>query len=219
MRAAASCMQRKLVRGSVMNSGIYKITINGKSYVGRATDLMSRKRWHRNKLKNGTHSNEYLQNAYNKYGEFHHEVLEETPYWLGEKEVMWIERLNTYKGDGYNLTIGGEGNAGEANPMFGKKRPDLAERNRRNSGENSPMFGKTGVNTGRKWSDEVNDKKANFPFAVVKDAVLRNGSFRAADKELGINPGTIWARFKRRGIGIIREGNKDSKIIGFKERE
>ena len=197
-----------------MRSGIYKITINNKCYVGRATDLMSRKRWHRSKLKAGIHYNEYLQRAYNKYGEFHHEVLEETSYWLGEKEMMWIERLNTYKGDGYNLTIGGEGNAGEANPMFGKKRPDTAARNRKVVGEDHFWFGKVGPNKGKKYSDEANDKKAKFPFAVVKDAVLRGGSFQAADRELGLNLGTTWSRFKRRGVGVIREGGKFSKIIG-----
>ena len=53
-----------------MKSGIYKITCtaNGRFYVGSAVDLAKRKRDHFSYLKRGTHGNQHLQNAYNKYG-------------------------------------------------------------------------------------------------------------------------------------------------------
>jgi len=53
-----------------MNSGIYKIEnlINGKIYIGKSVNLTKRKRDHFNLLKNNKHTNNFLQNSYNKYG-------------------------------------------------------------------------------------------------------------------------------------------------------
>lgn len=52
--------------------GIYKITniINNKFYIGSTTESFA-KRWknHITSLRRNTHKNEYLQNAFNKYGE------------------------------------------------------------------------------------------------------------------------------------------------------
>lgn len=61
-------------------SGIYKIVnkVNGKYYVGSSNDVCGKfGRWyeHRKKLINNTHVNEYLQNAWNKYGEFSFDFL------------------------------------------------------------------------------------------------------------------------------------------------
>ena len=44
-----------------------------------------------------------------------------------EKRKLWIERMS-----------------GKNNPMYGKKNPDLAERNRQRTGKKAPMFGKKG---------------------------------------------------------------------------
>ena len=116
-------------------SGIYKITINDKCYVGKSADLNKRDKEHQWMLEERKHHNPYLQNAYHKYQEYKFEVLEYADENLGEKERLWIEKLDTYKGDGYNWTTGGEDNTGTNNPMYGKKRPDLAERNRKGQGK------------------------------------------------------------------------------------
>lgn len=52
-------------------SGVYIITnlINGKRYVGSSNDLYERSYSHIYHLNNQTHSNNHLQNAWNKYGE------------------------------------------------------------------------------------------------------------------------------------------------------
>lgn len=61
--------------------GIYRITntANGKYYIGSSISLDKRFRDHVNALRRGKHENEYLQNAWNKYGEgcFLFEVEEE----------------------------------------------------------------------------------------------------------------------------------------------
>ena len=144
-------------------SGIYKLTINNKNYVGMTTNIDRRKRAHTCTLQLGRHRNKYLQNAYNKYGDFDFEVLEETADWLSEKEIMWIDKLDTHKGDGYNMKAGGDDNAGEANGAFGMKRADLAELNRKGQGKSPESIlkmrkNKLGLSDGSKnhqWRHDI----------------------------------------------------------------
>lgn len=67
--------------------GIYKIvnSKNGKFYIGSSVNIRKRKHVHFSALKKGNHHSQYLQNAWNKYGEsaFTFEVLE-----LCEKEAL-----------------------------------------------------------------------------------------------------------------------------------
>lgn len=98
-----------------MKSGIYAIKnkINGKHYVGKAMDIPKRFNNHKHCLKKNKHRNDFLQKAWNKYGEkqFDFVVLElcEVKY-LDEKEIYWIEKLKSHKTqNGYNLTFGGDG--------------------------------------------------------------------------------------------------------------
>ena len=79
-------------------SGIYAITnqVNGKVYIGKSISIGYNK-----------HCNEYLQNAWNKYGEenFSFEIVEECDeHVLHLKEVEWINTFGTFNRDiGYNL--------------------------------------------------------------------------------------------------------------------
>lgn len=98
--------------------GIYKITINNKSYIGKDSqiNLSKRKKEHLNLLKNNKHYNKYLQNAYNKYnGKYQYEVLFEieeiSTKELSKIEIEYIEKYDTFN-SGYNLTTGGEGMGG-----------------------------------------------------------------------------------------------------------
>lgn len=94
-------------------SGIYKIEniVNGKIYIGQSKQI--RQRWsdHKKELRHNRHKNEYLQRAWNKYGEknFKHEVIELcSEEELDEKECYYIELYETFNNDkGYNLTAGG----------------------------------------------------------------------------------------------------------------
>lgn len=90
-------------------SGIYTITnlIDGKMYVGYASDLHDRRRVHFGNLVNKKHCNKKLQNAVNYYGinSFLFEILEECPEeYLVALEHYWCTILNTRnKAYGYNL--------------------------------------------------------------------------------------------------------------------
>lgn len=88
-----------------MNSSyIYIITnqINGHKYVGQSSGGSDKY----------FGSGIALKKAIQKYGKqnFIKEIVEYCQATeLNEKEIQWISKLNTYKGEGYNLTPGGDG--------------------------------------------------------------------------------------------------------------
>ena len=80
-----------------MSIGVYKITniINNKFYIGSSKNIEKRLKNHFNNLKNNTHCNKHLQNAYNKYGKdaFISEILEITSeYNLRSREDYYIKK-------------------------------------------------------------------------------------------------------------------------------
>lgn len=95
-------------------SGVYCIeNINtNKKYIGQSIDVNERWRKHVSELNNNSHHNDYLQKAWNKYGEdsFIFYVLEYCDIeYLDEKEIYYIEIYNTINRDyGYNLKSGGQ---------------------------------------------------------------------------------------------------------------
>lgn len=93
-----------------MKGYIYKITnkVNGKSYIGQ-TRYTIEFRWRQHQHKK---DNTYFHNAIHKYGieNFIVEQLEECDIKnLDSREIFYIAKYNTFQ-DGYNLTIGGNGN-------------------------------------------------------------------------------------------------------------
>lgn len=91
-------------------SGIYQIRnlINNKLYIGSAVNLRERKLLrHLKQLRNGTHHNEHLQNAFNKYGEknFVFEIIE----FCSTKDILnqeqyWIDTMGVLdRQKGYNI--------------------------------------------------------------------------------------------------------------------
>ncbi|MCK9319241.1 GIY-YIG nuclease family protein [Methanoculleus sp.] len=100
-----------------MFSNIYVITnkINNKQYVGQSVDVD--KRWISHKFASTqNNTNIILYNAMSKYGvdNFVIQVIEkDIPInEIDEKEKYWINKLNTLKPNGYNMTLGGEGSWG-----------------------------------------------------------------------------------------------------------
>lgn len=95
---------------------LYTITnkINGKVYVGKTINLKHRWEEHLSDLRNNKHHSIELQRSYNKYGEdnflFEYEVIEvKDDNELSILEMNKIEELDSYK-NGYNETLGGDGN-------------------------------------------------------------------------------------------------------------
>lgn len=88
---------------------IYQIlnAANEKRYIGRTTNLKSRKNQHFTALRKGKHHSNHLQYAWNKYGEdsFLFEILEECgDALLPEREAYWINHYQSSSGEyGYNI--------------------------------------------------------------------------------------------------------------------
>lgn len=102
---------------------IYKITnrTDNKQYVGQTTKARPTDRFSQHKYL-ATHpeketSPSYLHRAMYKDGveNFSFEIIEEVNNdKLNDREKYWIQQLNTYVPNGYNLTIGGDGTPGYA---------------------------------------------------------------------------------------------------------
>jgi len=95
-----------------MKSGIYfyKNEINNKMYVGQSRDIQKRIYVHNFRLSKGIDDSIRLQNSVIKYGlsNFSWGVLEFcSESELDNKEIYWIEHLNTLSPRGYNLRNGG----------------------------------------------------------------------------------------------------------------
>ena len=90
--------------------GIYLIynLANQRVYVGQSKNVRRRLTGHRSLLNNCKHGNQYLQNAFNKYGKDKF-VFRSVEYCevenLTEKEEYWIEQFNSMNPNrGYNLS-------------------------------------------------------------------------------------------------------------------
>lgn len=93
-----------------LKSGVYRILnkSDGKFYIGSAIDIGRRWRQHKHELKNNKHSNSYLQNSWNKYGEdsFQFLVLEYLEIdKLQNSEQGWLDDTQCFNRDiGYNIS-------------------------------------------------------------------------------------------------------------------
>lgn len=95
----------KLIPNNV--GGIYKILNldGGKYYIGRSKRIRHRWYVHVRQLSMNTHTNPYLQKAWNKSSNFVFEILEEcSSEHLKEREYYWIDKLDAYNPEkAYNL--------------------------------------------------------------------------------------------------------------------
>ena len=98
--------------GYIKNIGIYQILnlINGKIYIGSSSvDIAKRWRCHKSYLRNNKHQNNYLQRAFNKYGEENF-IMELVELVSNKNKVIsieqkWLDKLQpfTNTNNGYNI--------------------------------------------------------------------------------------------------------------------
>ena len=137
---------------------IYKATntISGKSYIGYTSNLEKRKKLHKKDAYSKPNSNSLFHKAIRKYGfdSFVWETLFESEDKVYTHKVMephFISKYDTFLGEGYNLTPGGEGNT---SPRTEKSKQDhsLRLKGRKHSEAHRKNISKT--LTGRKFSEE-----------------------------------------------------------------
>lgn len=142
--------------GDFYPSGIYGIccTKNNKWYIGKSINIRNRWASHLWRLKNQKHNNEYLQRAWNKYGQasFSFQVLTTAEAaQLPELEKHFIAEYRALAPDGFNLTTGGETNIQFSESSLkklslariGKTWTEIAKRKlaKKRKGAGNPMFG------------------------------------------------------------------------------
>ena len=143
------------------NSGIYRIRniINNHSYIGQAKDFKERNTYHFYQLKKNIHFNDYLQHAFNKYGEenFVFEILlicdiENLTYY----EQLLVDNFNPE----YNIRrICVNSNVGVKRTELQNKRNSETHKGKRLSEETKikisiAVKGENNPNFGNFWSDE-----------------------------------------------------------------
>ena len=195
-----------------MKSGIYKITINNKLYVGYAKNFEKRKNKHYKMLIGKKHINPYLQNSFIKYNEFNFDIIEECAEdELEEKEMFWIKELDTFEGDGYNLTAGGGGFLGGIHTEEAKRKISEAGKGRTLSAEHKRKLSEThkgktlSVETKRKISEANKGNQNNL------------GKKRSAEtrrKMSEAQKGKTFSAEHKRKLSEACKGNQNS--LGYK---
>ena len=134
--------------------------VDGKLYIGQTVNFKERKKNHLVSLRSGTHSNEHLQRAFNKFGEEHFtiKILQECK----ENELDDLERFyiakydSTNKKKGYNILEGGERPGYRKHNAETKKKMSLAGKGRKFSEAHKKNIGL--ANKGKKMSKEAIEK-------------------------------------------------------------
>jgi len=165
---------------------IYKIEnlVNGKLYIGQTTLNYEQRKWrHFYELRRGKHSNEYLQNSFNKHGEFNFDFKIIT--WgnnqdeLNDLEIYYINKYDCLNRDkGYNLREGGQNGKmiletkikiseslkGNNNHFYGKKHNDISLKlmSSAKKDKNNPMYGKFPWNKGIVWLERRGTNNPNY---------------------------------------------------------
>lgn len=151
-------------------SGIYAIVnhINGKAYIGQTKQKFYKRFLHHQwKLRDGSHDNKHLQNAWNKYGE---ESFEFTPLevindesCLDQLEIAYIKYYQE-NNKSYNINEGGD-HSRRGIPLTEDQKRKIGEKNRINM-------------LGRKHTDETKRKMSD----------VRKGKINLNNKTLKLTP-------------------------------
>lgn len=173
------------LRNIGMKSGIYQIInlVNFKFYVGSSVDFGDRWYKHDSRLENNNHENQYLQNAFNKYGSgnFVYDILEFVDEGaLKEREQYYLDTLQPWRPEiGYNISkdatasmrgrkhteetkkkisisnLGKHSLFGEDNPMFEKHHSEQSKNKQSIAAFKRPS---PSPRTRKKWSEQRSGK-------------------------------------------------------------
>lgn len=181
-----------------MKSGVYKITINNRIYIGSAVNLERRKNAHLYSLRRQDHCNIKMQRSYNKHKSFIFEVLEYCScHDLINREQWYIDTLRPFfnvcqiAGSTLGIKHTEETRAYLSEIRKGKKTSlgrVLSDITRAKISEKCkarglhPNFIKASVeaNTGRKHSKELRDKIAAAQSKVSPENVIKIRQMRAS---------------------------------------
>lgn len=223
-----------------MKSGIYCIinNVNNKIYIGQALNLKKRFKEHKRTLKNNTHANEHLQNAYNKYGieNFIFKVIifcDVTE--LDKYENFFIKIFHaTNREKGYNILQ--YANQNPATIPEVKDKISKAVKGRKhtqewkdkasywNTGDKNAMYGKPGTWLGKRFSEQhkkrISDAlRKDLPSGhdLYKEWYQDNKTTDELGKKYGCSKTCISDHIKECGYNLqgIKTGNKHHAYTGL----
>ena len=209
---------------------IYKIEnkVNGKVYIGQTrVGFKERIYAHRRALIKNEHNNDYLQRAWNKYGEvnFTFSIVETCSLEeLDEKEVNWIKYHRSCRG-AYNLESGGNKNKipsdysrmkMSVNTREAFKRPDVIEKIKKAAlkrrGSNNHNARKVICITNSQIYDTATEASNELGVTTQDIHKVCSGIYKSAGKYTIGKP----LQFKYYEPGMVY---KEEKIIGLYERK
>lgn len=145
---------------------------NGKIYIGQTVRPNERFKKHKWELERNMHPNEYLQNAWNKYGEnaFEYGVLGTYKNEkLNGREIYWIKRFDALNPEkGYNLQSGGNSN-------FKPSKKTRKKISNAKKGEKHHMWGKKHKPSTIKKISDAGRKRKQTEYTKQKLSKLRSG--------------------------------------------
>ena len=154
---------------------IYKINIGDHFYVGQSIDFDKRMRYHKWQLESNIHPNRYMQNAFNKYGDFDPEIL----FTCTENYLDLVEQelIDLYKGQkGFmNMMLSVNASRGKNHPWTGNKHTNKAKDKMSIAAKNRKI---------------PNHRKPVIDESTGKVYI----SIQAAADAIGIKKSTLWAR-------------------------
>lgn len=179
---------------------IYQIknTINGKIYIGSTNNV--RKRWnnHRCKLNNNKHENQYLQLAWQKYGEssFEFTIIEEVNDKNRiEREIYYLNETKSYERNiGYNFDKNPTDKSGINNSFYGKQHSEETKQKLREIATNRSENVKKKMGLKNKGE---NSAHAKLNWTIVREIrylySLENETYKSLSKKYKVAETTIQA--------------------------
>lgn len=175
---------------------IYKITntITGQHYIGQTiNEPMVRWKTHKKELTNGYHHNQYLQNAWNKYGAdafvFEPIGLARHQIELNELEDVFIKYYNSMRLHGYNLKTGGD------NPIYSQDTKDKLSTIRKGKKQSQETKDKIRATIQQKYQDPeykenlkkgIEDRMAKHIPKAKKPKVYKTEEEKRLSREVGL---------------------------------
>ena len=218
--------------------GIYKIErlSDGAIYIGQSVNIKSRFNLHRHHLRKGKHSNQHLQNAFNKYGEgdFAFSLIEEC-------EDHDLDYLEQHYLDQARISGKVVFNCGDVAtcPNRGRKLGPLSEEHRKKISESVKGYKKSDeerrviserskgrivsdasrkkmseAKLGKKLSEETRAK-----LSIAKKGKPHKVSEEARQKLIERNKSMVWTQEMRKNMSKVKTGFKHSEEAKQKCRE
>ncbi len=138
---------------------VYKITTNGKHYIGVSKDVQKRIKTHKT-------SDSYIGRAILKYCYSVEILFQGSLEECFEKEISLIEKLSTKYPNGYNLTKGGEGVVEETEEVRLKRSQSMKR-------IMSDPIRKSKAAKGIKWTEEQRQKKSTAAKIQMNDPQMK----------------------------------------------